>query len=83
MGQADRGEIRELRERLFGLSEGAVKPNLHLHRASRRLPDAKGRKSGRGGGDSALTNTIFYSWQSDLSETRNVIRAALDKAVRK
>ena len=29
-----------------------------------------------------MTNTIFFSWQSDLSETRNVIRAALDKAVR-
>ena len=29
-----------------------------------------------------MTNTVFYSWQSDLSETRNVIRAALDRAVR-
>ena len=29
-----------------------------------------------------MTNTIFYSWQSDLNETRNVIRTALDKAVR-
>ena len=29
-----------------------------------------------------MTNTVFYSWQSDLSETRNVIRVALDRAVR-
>ena len=29
-----------------------------------------------------MTNTIFFSWQSDLGETRNVIWSALDKAVR-
>ena len=29
-----------------------------------------------------MTNNIFFSWQSDLGETRNVIWAALDKAVR-
>ena len=29
-----------------------------------------------------MTNTIFFSWQSDLGETRSVIRAALDKAVK-
>ena len=29
-----------------------------------------------------MTNTIFFSWQSDLGETRNVIAAALDRAVR-
>ena len=29
-----------------------------------------------------MTNTVFYSWQSDLNETRDVIRAALDRAVR-
>ena len=27
-------------------------------------------------------STVFYSWQSDLNETRDVIRAALDRAVR-
>ena len=29
-----------------------------------------------------MTNTVFFSWQSDLGETRGVIQAALDKAVR-
>ena len=29
-----------------------------------------------------MTNTIFFSWQSDLGETRGVIQAALDKALR-
>ena len=29
-----------------------------------------------------MTNAVFFSWQSDLGETRGVIRAALDKAVR-
>ena len=29
-----------------------------------------------------MTNTIFFSWQSDLDETKNVIRAALDKVVK-
>lgn len=29
-----------------------------------------------------MSNTVFFSWQSDLGETRNVIRWALDKAVR-
>ena len=29
-----------------------------------------------------MPDTIFYSWQSDLPETRNVIRGALDRAVR-
>ena len=29
-----------------------------------------------------MPDTIFYSWQSDLQETRNVIRGALDRAVR-
>ena len=29
-----------------------------------------------------MSNTIFFSWQSDLGKTRNVIRWALDKAVR-
>ena len=29
-----------------------------------------------------MTNTIFFSWQSDLGETRNVIWSALNKAVR-
>ena len=29
-----------------------------------------------------MTSTVFYSWQSDISETRNVIQAALEKAVR-
>ena len=29
-----------------------------------------------------MTNAIFLSWQSDLGETRNVIRAALDKVVK-
>ena len=27
-------------------------------------------------------STVFYSWQSDLRETRNVIEAALEKAIR-
>ena len=29
-----------------------------------------------------MTNTVFFSCQSDLGETRGVIQAALDKAVR-
>ena len=29
-----------------------------------------------------MTNTVFFSWQSDLGETRGVIQTALDKAVR-
>ena len=29
-----------------------------------------------------MTNTVFFSWQSDLGETRGVVQAALDKAVR-
>ena len=29
-----------------------------------------------------MPGTIFYSWQSDLPDTRNVVRGALDKAVR-
>ena len=29
-----------------------------------------------------MSNTIFFSWQSDLSETRNVIQKALLKAIR-
>ena len=29
-----------------------------------------------------VSNTVFFSWQSDLSETRNIIRTALDRAVR-
>ena len=28
-------------------------------------------------------STVFYSWQSDLGETRNVIEAALEKAIRR
>ena len=29
-----------------------------------------------------MTYTVFFSWQSDLGETRGVVQAALDKAVR-
>ena len=29
-----------------------------------------------------MTNIVFFSWQSDLGETRGVIQTALDKAVR-
>ena len=29
-----------------------------------------------------MTNNVFFSWQSDLGETRGVIQAALDKAAR-
>ena len=29
-----------------------------------------------------MTKTIFYAWQSDLSETRSVLRAALKKGLR-
>ena len=29
-----------------------------------------------------MTNTVFFSWQSDLGETRGVVQVALDKAVR-
>ena len=54
-------------------------PHLHPQRAPRRLPDGGGGDAGAGGD---MTNTIFFSWQSDLGETRSVIRAALDKAVK-
>lgn len=30
-----------------------------------------------------MPNTVFFSWQSDLPETRNVVRTALDRAVRR
>ena len=52
-------------------------PRLHPQRAPRRLPHGEEREAGAG-----VSKTIFFSWQSDLDETRNVIRAALDKAVR-
>ena len=29
-----------------------------------------------------MSSTVFFSWQSDLCETRNVIRVALDRAIR-
>ena len=29
-----------------------------------------------------MPKTIFFSWQSDLGETRNVVKTALDRAVR-
>ena len=55
--------------------------NLHqnLHRAGSRIPDGE---AGERGVNDAISNTVFFSWQSDLNETRNIIRDALGKAVR-
>ena len=55
--------------------------NLHqnLHRAGSRIPDGE---AGERGVDDAISNTVFFSWQSDLNETRNIIRDALSRAVR-
>ena len=55
-------------------------PKALLYGAPRRPPDGEARDAGAGG--AGVTNTVFFSWQSDPGETRGVVQAALDKAVR-